>query len=116
MKPIILSPRQWRVIKQELSKEHTKPILALRSHMKKVLGFVPREHTSWIPNPNYRAEYLKYEHSNKDEWHNVEPLKGNTKREIHLDFYSEHKRTLFLLKFSDIINRSDDGTSTAGII
>ena len=119
MKPVILTPRQWSAIKKELHKEYAKPILALRSHMKKVLGFTPREHSAWYPNPKYQEEYSRYERDRRHSvFYDIEPAKGFTRHEIHLDFYSENKKTLFLLKFSDIINRinEDDGTLSSRII
>lgn len=50
--------------------------------MKAVLGFTIREHKAWIPKPDG----------------------GYTEFQIHLDFYSQNKRTMFLLKFSEILN------------
>ena len=53
--------------------------------MKLVLGFTVREHTEWIPKLD--GGYSDYQ--------------------IHLDFYSENKRTMFLLKFSETIGKQD---------
>ena len=53
----------------------------IRDKMKRVLGFTVREHTAWIPKPDG----------------------GYTDYQIHLDFYNEKKRTMFLLKFSEMI-------------
>jgi hypothetical protein len=57
----------------------------LRNKMKRVLGFTVREHTEWISKPD--GGYSDYQ--------------------IHLDFYSENKRTMFLLKFSEVIGNTN---------
>lgn len=82
MKPVILTVRQWKVIRAELQQEYPKTIFMIRDKMKRVLGFTVREHTAWIPK--------------LDGGHSIG-------FEIHLDFYSENKRTMFLLKFSEYI-------------
>ena len=89
MKPVILNPRTWRKIRVELHKEVPKSVLALRSKMRTVLGFTVREHRTWIDTPKTASDDL-----------NV----GYYEDQVHLDFYSEHKRTMFLLKFSELIN------------
>jgi len=55
--------------------------------MKSVLGFTVREHV------NYR---LNFDDITAD-WRDHHS-------QIHLDFYDEPKRTMFLLKYSDVIN------------
>ena len=56
--------------------------------MKRVLGFLPRTHEEWVRNE-------KYDFSQRQ-------------TTIHLDFYDERKRTMFLLKYSEfIIDKSD---------
>lgn len=93
MKPIVLTADQWKKIRSQLHEEHPKTVFMLRDKMRKVLGFTVREHKAWIPNPN-PTDY---------EWD-----RGHTEFQIHLDFYSENKRTMFLLKFSDIIGATDE--------
>lgn len=78
MKAVQLTASQWSNIRAELQEEHPKTVFMLRDKMKKVLGFTVREHNSYQPD-------------------------GRHKFEIHLDFYSENKRTMFLLKFSELI-------------
>jgi len=92
MKPVILSTRQWQTIRRRLHEEYPTTVFMIRDKMRKVLGFTVREHKAWIPNPN-PTEY---------EWD-----RGHTELQIHLDFYSENKRTMFLLKFSDVIGKTD---------
>lgn len=93
MKALQLSVSQWKRIRTELHKEYPKTVFMLKDKMKRVLGFTVREHKAWIPNPN-PTDY---------EWD-----QGHTELQIHLDFYSENKRTMFLLKFSDIIGAPND--------
>ena len=85
MKPIVLSVNQWQTIRTELKTEHSPTVFMLRDKMKRVLGFTVREHKAWIPKPD--GGYSDYQ--------------------IHLDFYSDKKRTLFLLKFSEVIGKQD---------
>ena len=85
MRPVILSVEQWKTIRTELQTEHPKTVFMLRDKMKRVLGFTVREHKAWIPKPD--GGYSDYQ--------------------IHLDFYSENKRTMFLLKFSEVIGRQN---------
>lgn len=91
MRPVILSPAQWKKIRAELQTEYPKTVFMIRDKMKKVLGFTVREHKQWIENP--KAEY---------EWD-----RGSYEFQIHLDFYSENRRTMFLLKFSEVISSGE---------
>ncbi len=75
-KPIILTEHQWCKLRVHLSTEYPASVMAIRSKMKKVLGFTVREHTQ-IVESHYSSE-------------------------IHLDFYNEAKRTMFLLKYSEL--------------
>ena len=91
MKPVILTTLQWKEIRKELHTEYPKTVFMLRDKMRKVLGFSVREHKAWISTPAVPGDDI-----------NV----GYTEFQIHLDFYSEKKRTMFLLKFSEIIDDS----------
>ena len=83
MRPVILTVEQWKTIRTELQTEHPKTVFMLRDKMKRVLGFTVREHKHWDEGV------------------------VNMLFEIHLDFYSENKRTMFLLKFSEVIGNKD---------
>jgi hypothetical protein len=85
MKPVVLTVNQWKHIRTELHTEHPKTVFMIRDKMKRVLGFTVREHKAWISKPD--GGYSDYQ--------------------IHLDFYSERKRTMFLLKFSEVIGKQD---------
>lgn len=88
MRPVILTQSQWKRIRKELQTEYPKTVFMLRSKMRTVLGFTVREHKAFIHKPDG----------------------GYSEFQIHLDFYSERKRTMFLLKFSEVIGNLD-GTS-----
>jgi hypothetical protein len=85
MKPVKLTVEQWKTIREELHTEHPRTVFMLRDKMRRVLGFTVREHKEWIPKPD--GGYSDYQ--------------------IHLDFYSENKRTMFLLKFSEVIGNTN---------
>jgi hypothetical protein len=82
MKPIILSVDKWQRIRAELQQEHPRTVFMLRTKMRSVLGFTVREHNEWV----------------------IKPDGGYGEHSIHLDFYSERKYTMFILKFSEVLN------------
>lgn len=84
MKPVVLTVRQWQTIRSILHEEHPRTVFMLRSKMRSVLGFTVREHKSFVQKPDG----------------------GYYEDVIHLDFYSENKRTMFLLKFSEMIHEA----------
>ena len=86
MRPIILTVNQWKHIRIELQTEHPNTVFMLRDKMKRVLGFTVREHNEWV----------------------IKPDGGYGEHQIHLDFYSANKRTMFLLKFSDVIGNTNE--------
>jgi len=107
LKAIILTQHQWEQIQAELHKEYP-PSYFLRWKMKEKLGFTWREHKAWIENKKYAEGYKQWVSSCGGFGplnHLSEPSKGYTELQIHLDFYSEPKRTFFLLKFSEIISK-----------
>lgn len=86
MRAVQLTVDQWKRIRKELYKEHPKTVFMLRNKMKNILGFTVREHKALVPKMDG----------------------GYYELEIHLDFYSERKRTMFLLKFSEIVSEKKD--------
>lgn len=111
MKPVVLSAGSWQRIRAELHKEYPASVLALRSKMQRVLGFTVREHKAWVEKSRevFEKEYREYQiniGAKNDIYQliDLEPARGNTEYQIHLDFYSENKRTMFLLKFGEYIN------------
>jgi len=96
MKPIKLTPRQWRIIREHMIEEYrdTPSVIMMRSKMREVLGFVPREHTEYTDHP----EFLLATQGERPR---------DVERNIMLDFYSEPMRTMFLLKYSHILNDNE---------
>jgi hypothetical protein len=84
MKPVVLSVSQWQDIRKQLQAEYPKTVFMIRSKMRSVLGFTVREHKEFVPKMD--GGYYDFQ--------------------IHLDFYSENKRTMFLLKFSEVIGNN----------
>lgn len=84
MKPVVLSVNQWQAIRSELHTEHPKSVFMLKGKMRSVLGFTVREHNEWI----------------------IKPDGGYGEHSIRLDFYSERKYTMFLLKFSEYMKNT----------
>ena len=111
LKPIKMHPKTWSQIRQKLHKEYP-PSYFFRSKMKERLGFSIREHNAWILNKDYDKEYRDYQDARDsanpvDILLSIPPERGYTRREVHLDFYSENKRTMFLLKYSEELATDD---------
>jgi len=87
-KPIRLTKREWSVLKEKLSAEYPPSVLMIRGVMKLKLGFTVREH----------RDYTDYDYKKNP----------NSYLTIYLDFFSEKKRTWFLLKYSDFINETNN--------
>ena len=81
MKAVKLTVEQWRLIRAELQSEHPLSVFLMRDRMRAKLGFTVREHNEY------------------------DLALQRSKFSIHLDFFSENKQTMFLLKFSEIINK-----------
>jgi hypothetical protein len=89
-KPIELSRSQWNTLLVKLKEDYPASVLLLRERTKARLGFVPREYKDWD------VEMGKYG--------------GWRKNCIMLDFYSEKKRTWFIMKYGEYLHdrTSDD--------
>lgn len=83
MKSVILSLDEWHQIVQQIAKHHPRSVWMIRSKMRNVLGFTPREHREWVPKMDG----------------------GYQIHRVHLDFYDESKKTMFLLKYGDHIKQ-----------
>jgi hypothetical protein len=91
-RPIILSEAQWLKIYNHIAKTYPPSVLLIRNKMREVLGFTSRTHEEWI------AQEV-----------DVKDIRYNTKyciKTIHLDFYNEPKRTMFLLKYSEYLDKT----------
>lgn len=87
LKHIILSEQNWAKLRYQLKQTYPKSVMLTRGKMKKVLGFTDRLHTEWINEPN--------------KWGGM----GYEQRQVHLDFFDEAKKTFFLLKYSEWLDK-----------
>ena len=84
-KPIELSHSQWMKLYKQLKKDHPPSVMLIRSKMQQKLGFVDRLYQDWD--------------------NNMGKYGGYRKNCIMLDFYSEKKRTFFIMKYSEYIQQ-----------
>lgn len=87
MKAVILKHREWDDIFAKIKGDYagTPSVYLLRSKMKDTLGFTVREHTVY-------RDGTDVEYGDFDDWRDF-------RTEIHLDFYDEAARTMFLLRY-----------------
>jgi hypothetical protein len=83
MKAIILSKPQWYALKEKVNQDYPPSVSLVREKMKRVLGFTPRLHETWDSRTGYTIE-------------------------MHLDFFDEQKRTMFLLKYSEYVRKDSN--------
>jgi hypothetical protein len=89
---IILSEAQWLKIYNHIAKTYPPSVLLIRNKMREVLGFTSRTHEEWFDRDVDRRD-----------------VSYGTKyriQTIHLDFYNEPKRTMFLLKYSEYLDKT----------
>jgi hypothetical protein len=84
-KPLILTQDVWAKIHRQIAKDYPPSVLLIRDRTKSVLGFTSRLHRYWKPAEGVGV-YDGY---------------GDYITEVHLDFYNEPKRTMFLLKYGN---------------
>lgn len=84
--PITLKPSQWEKLSEKLKLDYKPSVLLIRDNKKKTLGFLDRTHSYW----------------------NESKLRMET--HICLDFYDEPKRTMFMLKYSEYLDKSGNTT------
>lgn len=84
-KPIELSHQQWKRLLERLKQDYPPSVLLIREKGKTKLGFTPREYKDWDDN--------------------IGKYGGWRKNCVMLDFYSEKKRTWFMVKYSDYIQK-----------
>lgn len=81
MKPIIIETKQWNALKERINNDYPPSVRLVREKMKRVLGFTPRF----------------YEEFDSELGRNIQ---------VHLDFFDEHKRTMFLLKYTEYVTKN----------
>jgi hypothetical protein len=79
-KPIILTHSKWGKLRERLKNDYSPSVMMLSYRMKDKLGFTVREHV-WYSKNGYATD-------------------------IRLDFYNESKRTMFLLKYSEYLDKT----------
>ena len=84
-KPIELSGSQWAKLYAQLKKDYPPSVMLIRDKMRLKLGFVDREYKDWDDSMGKYGGYRK--------------------NCVMLDFYSEKKRTFFIMKYSEYINK-----------
>lgn len=72
-KPIKITESEWEKILTQIKNEHPPSVCLIRSKMKNVLGFTPRDTTEFDI-----SSYGRY---------------------VYLDFYCDKKKTAFILKY-----------------
>jgi len=96
MKPIILTPMQWSRIFSEIKKREKPSTYLSRAKMKEVLGFTNRNHEEWVKIDTANRQHADWD-IDAEGW-----FKDRTQElSVHLDFYDEQKRTMFLLKYGN---------------
>lgn len=85
----------WAKIHQQIAREYPHSVLLIRERMRKVLGFTTRHHQEWVDAEQANAEFNVLFHTGY--WNDC----------IILDFYNDHKQTMFLLKYSDLLNDNE---------
>ena len=83
--PIELSGSQWNKLLTRLREDYPPSVILIREKMRSKLGFTNREYKDWDDS--------------------IGKYGGYRKNCIMLDFYSEKKRTFFIMKYSEYINK-----------
>ena len=88
-KSITLSEPNWATLQEKIRKDYPKSVWLVRGKMRLVLGFVPREHKEWCEDTYFEGNSVgpKYQ-----------------KTTIHLDFYDDRKKTMFIMKYSEYLD------------
>jgi hypothetical protein len=96
-KSIVLSQESWTKIYNHIAQTHPPSVLLIRNKMQKVLGFTNRLHEQWV---DQEVDFRDVRYSTK-----------YCVQTVHLDFYNEPKRTMFLLKYSEYLDNSGNTNS-----
>jgi len=91
MKAVVITTDQWTEVYEKIKKDYPPSVWLSREKMKHVLGFTPREHESWLG--YYDSASIEDRKAGRHGRH----------ISIHLDFFNESQRTMFLLKYGDKI-------------
>lgn len=101
-KALVISIDQWKGIQLKIKENHPRSVFLIRDQMREVLGFTTREHEEWLNNsPVIVSTPDPAGNFNNDLFLDI-LFQGSGKtlrRTIHLDFYDETKKTLFILTY-----------------
>ena len=87
---------QWSSIFTEIKKREKPSTYLSRNKMREVLGFTTRNHNEWVKVDTTNRQEMDWD-IDAEGW-----FKDRVHREtVHLDFYDEQKRTMFLLKYGN---------------
>ena len=89
MKALVITPDQWKEVLAAIKKDYAPSVWLSREKMRRVLGFTPREHTDWLG--YYDSASIEDRKAGRH---------GN-RTTIHLDFFNESQRSMFLLRYGD---------------
>jgi hypothetical protein len=81
-----MSEVQWNRLRERLLQDYPKSVLLLSWKTREILGFTVRSHEWWELDQ--------------------ETYKNRPKQHICLDFYNEPKRTMFMLKYSEYLEKT----------
>jgi hypothetical protein len=103
MKPVVMLPEHWNNVQIAMQTREKPSVMLSRTKRREVLGFTERFHEEYVTRDNVLRSY-------SDNWlpwaDTVGPNAGKVhQRTVHLDFYDEQKRVMFLLKYGDYIGR-----------
>lgn len=100
MKALIMTHEQWNRVFDEIKKRERPSTYLSREKMKQVLGFTHRNHEEWVKREDITAEQDPDDDwllSERGGWYEGKKYQNT----VHLDFYDEQKRTMFLLKYGN---------------
>jgi hypothetical protein len=101
-KALILTHKQWEDALKKIKSTNPPSVYLIRDRMRDVLGFTTRDHEEWIvTHADSKAVSLSSSPLGIDlDLDMLFPHSGKTlRRTVHLDFYDESKKTMFLLKY-----------------
>lgn len=76
---IKLKQRDWDKIYERIKEDYPPSVFLIRTKMKEVLGFVPRNHKQWVED--------------------IDGFGGYYREYVCLDFYNDSQETWFQLKY-----------------
>jgi hypothetical protein len=89
MKAVVLTNDQWKEVHEKIKKDYPPSVWLSREKMRRTLGFTPREHESWLG--YYDSASIEDRKASRH----------GRQISIHLDFFTDSQRTMFLLKYGD---------------